>query len=685
MAQLVYLWLEQFGCLKNQEFNFSSQFRFHYDNKKLDTRKLNEENTDLFFRIPENNNTKGKIQSVTAIIGDNGSGKTTLLDFLLSHLPHDSYGIQTQSMRDNQTFLDKYILIIKESNSPSLILYHNFKANIEYTGRNIIFMKQQILQKKLRYNQGAQDNEIYIPELKNTYFIKCSNTFCPINSNDKIYGNVFDLSLMGTMLKDWENEKYINKSSNDRIKAFHIEDLNRQVRFVFESNKPEESVSGLSIPNHLIVSFSQFQESDNMVQFTKNKTLKKYYDEIKEAIKKYKSILSVLFNRHNHCFNLWNTVFLSLLYERLLIHLEEDSIKKDLLQTLNQKLALLSSNINTEALSVDYNAELYLPSIFTIINNLKGNITYKVFKMWEDAANNYNYVTVNNPLEYFINIKKKGDTDFFKIFYAQYSKLNLYYPVFTFNWGLSSGEYHMLSLLARLYSIVNQNGDIYFSGQTGQTCVKEVILCLDEADLYFHPKWQQQYLYILSNFLKQYYSCNIQIILATHSPIMLSDIPVEQVIYMRNGEAHTRPVIKTFGANIYDLFSQAFFLDESKIGVIGKFAETCLETVNTQLQAMQTNSNPQQISKEHFDLNFCKLIIDSWGQEYLSDIYKEKLNEIEKKIAFSKEQHFAEDDQSTENIEIQLKDLYENMSQREREAFLSNIMKTLKKEQDEKN
>ncbi len=51
-----------------------------------------------------------------------------------------------------------------------------------------------------------------------------------------------------------------------------------------------------------------------------------------------------------------------------------------------------------------------------------------------------------------------------------------------------------------------------------------VFLYLDEADLSLHPRWQQRYVSWILKFVTSYYkNCSVQILIATHSPIMLSD------------------------------------------------------------------------------------------------------------------------------------------------------------------
>lgn len=50
------------------------------------------------------------------------------------------------------------------------------------------------------------------------------------------------------------------------------------------------------------------------------------------------------------------------------------------------------------------------------------------------------------------------------------------------------------------------------------------ILFIDEGDLYYHPEWQRLYISDLCKIIEEAVPCNLQIIIATNSPFILSDI-----------------------------------------------------------------------------------------------------------------------------------------------------------------
>jgi hypothetical protein len=101
-----------------------------------------------------------------------------------------------------------------------------------------------------------------------------------------------------------------------------------------------------------------------------------------------------------------------------------------------------------------------------------------------------------------------------------------------------------------------------------------ILLLLDEVDLYMHPEWQRNFLHYLSKqFEQEYKGKHIQIIISTHSPLVLSDIPSGNIIYLEKNDekctiAQRSDQKESFGANIFSLLKDSFFLKRS----LGEFA-----------------------------------------------------------------------------------------------------------------
>ena len=124
---------------------------------------------------------------------------------------------------------------------------------------------------------------------------------------------------------------------------------------------------------------------------------------------------------------------------------------------------------------------------------------------------------------------------------------------------------------------------------------KTIIILLDEPDLQLHPEWQQKFISLLLDLLYAYFpKVKFQIILTTHSPILLSDIPRKNVIFINKNPDGTSTVCselnlkETFAANIHTLYNNSFFLD----GVpIGEFAKHKIEAIYDRIESGQIDNN----------------------------------------------------------------------------------------------
>lgn len=95
-------------------------------------------------------------------------------------------------------------------------------------------------------------------------------------------------------------------------------------------------------------------------------------------------------------------------------------------------------------------------------------------------------------------------------------------------------------------------------------------LVLDEVEICFHPEYQRKFIKKLTDLLvklKLNNRCSLNIILATHSPFILSDIPRQNILYLENGLCVNDEIdINPYAANVNDILHQSFFLKDSFMG-----------------------------------------------------------------------------------------------------------------------
>ena len=165
---------------------------------------------------------------------------------------------------------------------------------------------------------------------------------------------------------------------------------------------------------------------------------------------------------------------------------------------------------------------------------------------------------------------------------------------------------------------------------------------MDEADLTYHPEWQRQLIKILTAFLPlEFGDCglnSIQLILTTHSPLLLGDIPPNNVIYLKENANN----INTFGQNIHTILKDSFFLKNG----IGAFAA---DKINRTAEILK---DPKKIDSKQ--LSECKLVIDLLApgiiKNRLTEIYDSAVNDND--IAVESIKKYAENLSNKELDEI---------------------------------
>lgn len=142
---------------------------------------------------------------------------------------------------------------------------------------------------------------------------------------------------------------------------------------------------------------------------------------------------------------------------------------------------------------------------------------------------------------------------------------------------LSSGEKQQIfSVCSLLYHLLNINSvkeDLVHN----RFSYNYVNLILEEIELYFHPDFQKQYITMILDGiaqldLKNIYGINICFV--THSPFILSDVPKRNLLILKDGKAVKSEYLRTFGANIYDMLKNSFFLEGTPIGSYAQWVIT---------------------------------------------------------------------------------------------------------------
>ena len=168
--------------------------------------------------------------------------------------------------------------------------------------------------------------------------------------------------------------------------------------------------------------------------------------------------------------------------------------------------------------------------------------------------------------------------------------------------SLSSGEKQMLnSTSAIIYHLQNLTA-------TSLMHYKNINVVLEELELYYHPEYQRRMVSLLLNQISRAGLNdieNVNIILVTHSPFIISDIPKSQVLFLEKGTPTYSMQENTFGANIHSLLKNGFFLPNLPMG------EFAYEKINELFRKM----NEGDIKGDEFKDLFNQIMLV--GEPYL--------------------------------------------------------------------
>lgn len=188
---------------------------------------------------------------------------------------------------------------------------------------------------------------------------------------------------------------------------------------------------------------------------------------------------------------------------------------------------------------------------------------------------------------------------------------------------LSSGErqfiYTTSTLIYHAFNILSIPRD-------ERVAYRNLCFVLEEVEICFHPEYQRTFINNLLALLARTElnkAFGICVIIVTHSPFVLSDMPKGNILYLDEGKNVTADKhLNTFGANVNELLCQSFFLSG---GFMGEFAKQKIESLVTFLKSEATN--------DYWNAESAKKVIDLVGDEViqyqLRQLYAAKFKDSE--------------------------------------------------------
>lgn len=156
-----------------------------------------------------------------------------------------------------------------------------------------------------------------------------------------------------------------------------------------------------------------------------------------------------------------------------------------------------------------------------------------------------------------------------------------------------------------------------------------VNLVFDEAELYYHPEFQRS---IIRDLIRMLSWCHIDgrkirsinMIIVTHSPFVLSDVPRRNCLFLNDGNVE-HPKNETFGANIHDLLYSNFFIKD----YMGSIARKAVDDIVKLRSGKGNGSAASEVNED--DLDYFSYLASTIAEPY---IRKQLMGIVEKvKIA----------------------------------------------------
>lgn len=542
MSHLSYIYIFEYRNLKNIGLSFDPRFEVTVDTNahRLSIKRKNDVPTSFW---------GDSVTSLTAIVGNNGTGKSTVLRFVLEALVKGSGG---------RKYLRGIVITSNEEEHLKIYLPEDLckTYNYECDGVQVEGIERmERLQSIETFYYGAHFNPLATPD-----DILTQRWSGLVNASDGY--------LLARDLQDYGNEQATNGYFPFRDYATAYNSQN-QYRICYFLNQYESEIKNdLKLPRYVMVFPNKAGEwAITHRIMVKNKIELPQYNIPREWEVKEQVLAQIAYH-------------------------DMVNLMADGLGTHGQWSPLISEW--TQFSLKNYNGsilDVYGKYVQTIededCQKLCGNI-YECIGLLENfcgAKGN----TFSSWLYFDLQTDKKAIETLLEwiVYHRVYLTGRFFDMYYTHNFDslttLSSGEQELLNLYSRIYDSIVRQHQRGFSDEIPQ------LFIFDEAEIGMHPEWQRKFVNYITTFLNDI--CNItkqkcQIVLTSHSPIILSDIPVQCCNMLKHGEDGETINVnynrnQTFGSNIFELYKDSFFLAG---GLVGEFASAYIQQLDKDIE-----------------------------------------------------------------------------------------------------
>lgn len=501
--ELLYIWIgdNPIDTLQ-QEFCFTPEYDIHFDNL----------NNELFIQkknIPNIFKTDN-ILNISGVVGENGTGKTTLLNKLGSI---SDIKLKSQKSKVKKEFIavfyDDVVVIFNSTNQKIKVEGEVTDCIVKYSSSKIDVNLDQLSKVYLTNSNFSGEN----------YYLKL--------------GEIDYINLSSKTFEILEKEFFSYKGSlNDQRGA----------------NNTKFDIMQSIFPNFMDNRFRSLIDIDFLVYVKglKDRFIGKDISNVRFKIDKIDDFISSDLKDLNYYTKDYHKNDVEE-FEKKFIKLNKNinsnnDITSSLIMNLAGELIYCYPNFN------EHIGECY--TIDELYEKCKGFIKEHTFT---DSKDNKEKEYFRNAIKEIDKIKRKN----FEINGNYYTKsINYFWDTieeFVYNKTSfvlkyihildeynSSGERAILNFMSRIYFLSKIKD--YFKDKNYKLR-ENILLLIDEIDLYLHPAWQQKIITTLINELNECFPDNVfQIVFSTHSPIVLSDMPTQNCVFLKKD--HTGIIMK---------------------------------------------------------------------------------------------------------------------------------------------
>lgn len=594
--ELLFVWIENYNNIREQGFSLTGRYSINYNKSNGSfVVKANPNFDDNFFIPGSRVDSDGLVSSVTAIVGENGSGKSSFLEYFCSRLRSSTN-------------------VFAEPHNPNdVILFYS-------DGFFIIFNNQKYQTYKVPDEGDFEFDLIECANMPEHEHFSFTHDLIPI-----YYSTVWSDRTTFLSAQEWElinisNSRFyytshfykivndIHRNNSYRVISHpsrHLsEDTKRNIEFITEYNDWLKRI--IKFPIVKFITFGVIQQDYSNVR-----TFISLFDTITTAyLPKDSYSFAKLFiscaSIYRYVYITENNNSITTDNSRLLadcLHLENsfEAFREFLLSLPYDKKPKIANDLGIQTKVEDYK----IPETIEFLNFLERNFVQGKLDFAghiKNPLNDYERSRNFNPYRFKLTFDLAGE---FLQLYLNHLSINTTPDYLHFETlDYSSGELALINLFSRLPYLKKEIIDEFDRfDRVRFTGTNSVIFLLDECESYFHPNWQKAFLKHFISFVTNIVGGKkIQIIITSHSPIFLSDLPRSNIIFLQKDKETgacmnvTEKVTReTFASSIYSLYANSFFVND---GLLGDFAKNKLIKIAERLTSEAPLTHEERIEIE---------------------------------------------------------------------------------------